>query len=349
MAHLENRRLLREWLAQHYEVATPSGEGILPFDLGIVDSAALDRVEHWVRRFKAAVHPIFLPFLLVTSRQDARIGSHHLWETIDELLTTPIEKEELHARVEILLRARRLSLENAALAQELATEISRAAEVQAELLPREAPEVRGFELAGRCVPAREVGGDFFDWSEPAPGRVTLSVGDVMGKGMPAALLMATTRATLRGIARQNEPAAALGFLEEALRGDFERTGTFVTLFHSELDAQAHRLRYADAGHAHVFLRSASGVVSPLACGRPPLGVVPGERYTQGELLISPGDALVVYSDGLLEARHEVGMDALAHLIEGAPSAAEMVDRLVGNWREAAPPDDLTVVVLRCAG
>src|SRR5215831_8539695 len=193
LAHRENRRLLADWLATRYQVVLPESERALeePFDLGIVDGPALDRLGKWVQAFKKAAYPDLLPFLLVTHRQGVGMATRHLWESVDELIISPIEKAELQARVELLLRARQLSLENAALTRQLEAELARAGAVQAELLPRDAPALPGFELKAHCIPAREVGGDFYDWQEITPGVVTLTVGDVMGKGMSAALLMAT--------------------------------------------------------------------------------------------------------------------------------------------------------------
>jgi PAS domain S-box-containing protein len=111
--HTENRRLLAEWLQTNYQVMVTESEGALdePFDLGILDGPALDRLWEQVQVRKDAEQPVFLPFLLVTARKDVRYVTRHLWRTVDELILTPLEKVELQARVEILLRARRLSLE----------------------------------------------------------------------------------------------------------------------------------------------------------------------------------------------------------------------------------------------
>jgi serine phosphatase RsbU (regulator of sigma subunit) len=229
-------------------------------------------------------------------------------------------------------------------------ELARAAEVQAGLLPREAPALTGFELAARCVPAREVGGDFYDWQAPAPGSLTLTLGDVMGKGMPAALLMATARAVVRAVARQNRPAVTLDLAERALEADFERSGSFITLFHAQLDLAARRLAYVDAGHGHVFVRRGDGTAEELRPRGLPLNVLPDLTYQEGALTFQAGDALVLYSDGLVDARPDLTLDrhALAERLDGAASAAEMVDRLVALAElTGPPPDDLTLLVLRC--
>jgi serine phosphatase RsbU (regulator of sigma subunit) len=230
-------------------------------------------------------------------------------------------------------------------------ELARAAEVQATLLPREVPVVPGFEIAARCVSARDVGGDFYDWQQPVPGIVPLTLGDVMGKGMPAALLMATVRAALRAVACQNGPAAALELTARALAVDLERSESFVTLFHAQLDAAARRLVYVDAGHGHVFVRRAAGTVEQLRPRELPLGIL-ADDYHEGALTFAAGDALVLYSDGLIDARPDLALDqpTLATHLAGTMSAQDMVDRLIQlTAPPGPPPDDLTVVVLRCTG
>lgn len=354
MAHRENRRLMADWLATRYQVALPDARQGLegPFDLCVLDGPTLARIDGAVQAAKQAVQPIFLPFLLVTHRQDVGLATHHLWESVDEVIISPIEKAELQARVESLLRARQLSLQNAALRRRLEEELRRAAAVQAELLPQQAPALPGFELAARCVPAREVGGDFYDWQEVGPGLLSLTVGDVMGKGMAAALLMTTVRATLRGLAQLNPPAAALDLLRRALEPDLERTGSFVTLFHARLEATARRLAYADAGHGHAFLLRQDGAMELLPVRGMPVGFPARQRDEEGVVEFRPGDALVIYSDGLVEVRpgQDVEPATLAERLRGAASAADMVGRLADQAALAGPPaDDLTVVVLRCVG
>jgi serine phosphatase RsbU (regulator of sigma subunit) len=232
----------------------------------------------------------------------------------------------------------------------LQTEISCAAEVQRTLLPRYSLLPPGFEIAARCLPARQVGGDFYDWEEFSPGQVSLTLGDVMGNGIAAAILMATVRATVRAVAQSYRPEEALQLAQRALQYDLEDSDSFVTLFHARLDVAARRLTFVDCGHGHVFLRRRDGAVQKLHPRGLPLGVSPEETYQEGSLTFERGDILVVYSDGLVDAQPELELDhgVLAAQLHRAASAHEMVERLLAlPMLEGPPPDDLTVLVVRC--
>lgn len=232
----------------------------------------------------------------------------------------------------------------------LQAELACAAEVQAKLLPRRYPELRGFDLAARCLPAHQVGGDFFDWLEVSPGHVALTLGDVMGNGLAAAMLMTTVRATIHAVAQQTHPARALKLAERALRVDLENSDRFVTLFHARLDTAARTLTFVDCGHGHAFLRRADGTVEELLPRGLPLGVPGSDPYEEGTVTFAPGDALVLYSDGLVDAYPDPPPDryGLAARISGAADALKMVDILTAVPElTGPPPDDLTVLVLHC--
>jgi len=345
--HRENRRLLFEWLSQDHEVVVVNDSLVTvggPFDLGIVDGPALERHGGWIEAVKRAVHPVFLPFLLVTHRQSVGLAAR-AWARVDEVLVSPVEKVELHARVETLLRARGLSLANAALGQRLEKELVRAREVQAGLLPRAAPPLEGFQLAARCVPAREVGGDFFDW-QSMDDVALLSVGDVMGKGIPAALLAATVRAVLRALAHQNAPGPALDILRDTLSGDLERTCSFVTLFHARLAVTPREVRYVDAGHGHALVRRALGNIERLDRGGRPLGFPAASRYQESAVQMSPGDILFVYSDGLAEGTDRAPEQLIDDVDLQAPASA-IVEDLIARVPRSEGADDVTVLVLKC--
>jgi len=230
----------------------------------------------------------------------------------------------------------------------LQTELTCAATVQANLLPRSKPELPGFEIAARCVPAHQVGGDFYDWQEMAPGIVALTLGDVMGNGMAAAMLMATVRAAVHAVTQQNRPAAALQLAERALRLDLDNSDSFVTIFHAQLNVADRTLTYVDCGHGFAFLRHCDGQVEELQPRGLPLGVPSNECFQEGMLTFEQGDSLVLYSDGLIDARPELELSSriLADQLGGTASAQEMVNRLVAlPALDGPPPDDLTVLVV----
>ncbi len=211
----------------------------------------------------------------------------------------------------------------------LQTGLALAAEVQAKLLPRCFPSIPGFAIVARCLPASQVGGDFYDWQEVAPGVLNLTLGDVMGNGMAAAMLMATVRAVIRAETLMNRPAKALQLASRALRSDLENSESFVTLFHARLDTAKRKLTYVDCGHGLVFLRRANGAVEDLQVRGLPLGVMTDETYREGVVAFNKGDTLVLYSDGLIEALPELPVNnrALAGLLNCTWDAMEMVNRM----------------------
>jgi len=231
----------------------------------------------------------------------------------------------------------------------LQTQVEIAAQVQEKLLPTVFPRLPGFEVAARCLPAYQVGGDFYDWQETGPGQFALTLGDVMGKGMAAALLMATVRASLRAVSQACPPAEALRQAERALRQDLSNSESFVTLFHGQLDIVNRRLTYVDCGHGLVFMLRADGRVEELLPRGLPLGVPGGERLEEGCVAFAPGDSLVLFSDGLMDAMQQTEFDneSLSRQL-WAQSAGEMVDRLVQLTPAGTmPPDDMTLVVVKC--
>lgn len=231
---------------------------------------------------------------------------------------------------------------------QLQTELNCAAEMQKMLLPRAPLSLPGFEIAGYCLPARQVGGDFYDWYETIPGIVTLILGDVMGKGMAAAMLMATVRATLRAVTQRVQPSIAIQLAEQSLRQDLNTSESFVTLFLARLNVDASLITYVDCGHGFAFLRRRDGRVEELFPRGLPLGISSDEIYHEGGCTFQEGDALVLYSDGLIDALPELTLsnDVLAAQLADMTTAREMVNQLVAMAQSEVPlPDDLTIVVV----
>jgi PAS domain S-box-containing protein len=224
--------------------------------------------------------------------------------------------------------------------------LERAARVQRDLLPGSAPALDGYELAGLCRPSREMGGDFYDWERREPGILTLTLGDVMGKDMPAALLMATVCVALRSSASLPTVGEAARSVAASAGRDLDNAGAFVTLFHGRLDLRTGVLTYVDAGHGLAVVVGAH-TAHPLARRASlPLGVLEGEVYEESSVRLAPGDTLVLFSDGVLDVHPELeaGLEVTRDLLAGAGTAREMAERLASG--PGAVNDDVTVVVLR---
>jgi PAS domain S-box-containing protein len=225
---------------------------------------------------------------------------------------------------------------------------ARAAEIQRELLPREPPTLDGYDLAGLCVLCEEVGGDFYDFYPTSGGELAITLGDVMGKGMPAAILMAMVRTAMRAGSAEGRPADTLNQMATTAALDLEHSESFVTLFHGLLHEQSGRLRYIDAGHGYAFIVARDGLVTRLDRREPPLGVLPDRRYSEGAATLPPEGTLVVFSDGVVDIHPELERDMpeLGRLVAGASSARAVVEdlsRVPDGW---TPKDDVTVLVVR---
>ena len=232
----------------------------------------------------------------------------------------------------------------------LRDELERAARIQIELLPSQSPTIPHFGLAARCVPARDVAGDFFDWQQRDSGTLDFVLCDVMGKGMPAALLMATVRSALRASAELSSPAQVLRQVEQAIGNDLRRAESFVTLFYGHLDIEERRLTYVDAGHGLGFIRRAAGSTEPLEGGSLPLGVFPDSELQESAVTLQEGDMVVLFTDGLVEAQDGTMLDVRTLLIdgEGFKNAETIVESLIeATGRHRSGDDDATVLILTC--
>jgi PAS domain S-box-containing protein len=226
--------------------------------------------------------------------------------------------------------------------------LAQASAIQRDLLPKVAPMLRGYELAGDCAAAEEVGGDFFDWYLSGPGQLTLSLGDVMGKGISAAILMATVRTALRAGGQLVDPAAAVRLAADAVSVDPDGSHTFVTLLHARLDEPSGDLRLVDAGHGFVFVLRASGQLVQFPRHDLPLGTFAAENYRENRVQLQPGDTFLIFSDGVLDIHPTLERDfeQLSRILEGVSTAREVVERLSRHDDGVQPLDDVTVVALR---
>jgi phosphoserine phosphatase RsbU/P len=231
-------------------------------------------------------------------------------------------------------------------------ELEEAQVVQRSLLPRALPVVPGIELAVHWQPASSVGGDAFDIALLDEDRLAISVADVSGKGMPAALLVSSVQATIRAVAAGADPAAVCAHVNRSLTGQIPE-GRFVTLVLAMLDPHSRRVVYTNAGHNQPIHVRRNGVASRLDCGGPVLGVVPDAAYELGSLALEAGDRLIFFTDGLVEATHgdeEFGEDRLVSLAQArrALPAGALVSGIIDDVKAFsgdARGDDTTVVVL----
>src|SRR5688572_8441504 len=174
--------------------------------------------------------------------------------------------------------------------------------IQQNFLPKEAPALDGWHLAAHYQPAREVGGDFYDFIGLDDGRLGIVIGDVTDKGVPAALVMASTRSIIRGAAqRLSSPAEVLQRVNDLLCPDIP-PNMFATCMYCILDPASGRLVYSNAGHNLPYLYTSGGAIELRATGMP-LGLLPGMSYDDHEVIVKPGESVLFYSDGLVEAHN----------------------------------------------
>lgn len=229
-------------------------------------------------------------------------------------------------------------------------ELERAAEVQQGLLPRRELDLPGYEVAARVKSSWLVGGDFFDWFSTAGGGV-ICVADVMGKGMGGAILMATVRAVLRGAAGQASLADGVSFASSALADDLESTNSFFTLFIGRAQPNSNKLSYVDAGHGLAFVARQDGSVERLTHRGLPVGMLPDSQWSEAEVDLEPGDALVVCSDGVIDvdgdAESDDDIDRVFRKVADLTMELHDPQRVVDAVTDVAiQPDDVTILVLR---
>jgi serine phosphatase RsbU (regulator of sigma subunit) len=233
-------------------------------------------------------------------------------------------------------------------------ELEVARQLQSELLPKSPPVVEGWAFAASWQTANDIGGDYHRFERLADGRTAIVVADASGHGMAAGLLMAVTDTALRiALELDPEPGAVAALLHRALRRLGDRR-SFVTLFYGRLDPATGRLEYASAGHPSPLLRRAGGEVEEPARGSRPLGL--GERCEpdRGELVLAPGDLVVLSTDGLFEAigagKETFGWDRLRQTVARADGGAIAVhdrlrDEIVRHVGDEPVSDDRTIVVV----
>jgi serine phosphatase RsbU (regulator of sigma subunit) len=267
--------------------------------------------------------------------------------------------DDIASQAGLVLHNARLTAEREEQARErerLDHELRVAQLIQQSFLPKRLPEPGSWDIAAHYRPAREVGGDFYDFIEFEDDSIGIVIGDVTDKGMPAAMVMSATRTLLRSLAqRRFSPAAVLTQANAVLAADIP-PGMFVTCFYGVLDPASGRLVFANAGHNLPAVWGEGSVIELRATGVP-LGLMPGVSYDEQEGHLMPGSSVLLYSDGLVEAhdpqREMFGFPRLHDLlIDGVPGR-HMIGRLLDELAEFTGPvweqeDDVTLVTLEHA-
>jgi PAS domain S-box-containing protein len=270
------------------------------------------------------------------------------------LLNTDLEKR-VAERTEQLKSAMANQQQEAQERQRIEQELQVARLIQQTLLPKSLPGLAGYDMAAYYQPAREVGGDFYDFLELEDGRLGLVIGDVSGKGVPAALVMAITRTMLHAAYRLGSPAPGeiLEQVNNILQPDIP-PNMFVTCLVALLDSRIGRLQYANAGHDLPYVRHADGVSELRATGMP-LGLMSNMSYEQKEIALKPGESVLLYSDGLVEAhdprREMFGFPRMQEFVGAHPGGASLIYFLLAELEqftgeEWEQEDDIALLTLQ---
>ncbi|MFN2454085.1 MAG: SpoIIE family protein phosphatase [Pyrinomonadaceae bacterium] len=275
---------------------------------------------------------------------DARFSEDHL-----KVLTT-------------LASVAAIRVENARLVEEhlererLHRELQLAREIQQRFQPTSAPPVAGYELQGISFPCFEIGGDYYDFIQREDGRLVIALGDVSGKGTAAALLMSSLHAAVHAQASSNNSLAdTISTINRYLAANIP-SNRFVTLFYAELDPQTGALSFLNAGHNPPLIVHAAGTMEQLGAGGLPLGIMPDATFREGRTQLQPGDALVIYSDGVSETTNPQGeefgatrlYDVVAHHLDAsASSLRDRIESAISKFAQGtAANDDITLVIVK---
>ena len=271
-------------------------------------------------------------------------------------------REDQHLLVSFAVHAA-IAIENAKLYQEVAEkermkkELEIAHRLQTSLLPDNPPQVKGYQIAAMSVPAKEVGGDFYDFIDVAHNKIGLVIGDVAGKGLPAALFMALSRSFLRAQAIGNLEAKTVMERTNRLIAHDAREGMFVTAFYAILDIPGKVLKLSNAGHNPPFLfHSSVGECEDLKVEGIALGVLDEAQFHQKEIILRKDDIVVFYTDGIVEAidknNQQFGVERLIKIFKDNPhlqvsQLIKSIKKKVKEFTEGQPQfDDFTLMLIK---
>lgn len=311
------------------------------------------------RRIRGDADAPYTYFVMLTSLEDKEHVLRGMEAGVDDYLTKPLDRNDLKARLIAASRVTALHRQITEQQRELNNEIAMAAQIQRGLLPAAPPSVPGADLSGWCLPAANVGGDYYDLLLHDDGDLTLLIADVAGHSIGSALLMAMARSVLRREAQHGaEPAQILDATNRAMFGDLVSAGLFITIFCARYTPADGSLLYANAGHNPPLVLRGGGAIDELDADGAAVGFLPDVTFEQREDVIAPGEALLLYTDGVVEAPgpagEQFGEERLAALAvrsagarAGAAAFVQDVVAMVGTHTGGGTPhDDVTLVVLR---
>ena len=295
-----------------------------------------------------------LPIIVMTGWGSVDIAVETMRRGVRDFVQKPWDNSQLIATLRKEVDAGR---ERRRRADDEKREYDEARRIQRKLLPTSMPQINGCEIATHWQPAAGVGGDCFDAISFSPCRVALSIADVVGKGIPAALLMSNLQAAVRAFATEaSSPSELCQQVNRILCGRIAE-GRFISFFYCVADTAVGTLTYANAGHYAAIVVRADGTVERLAEGGPVLGVFPDAEYNQGQIAICSGDRIIFYTDGVTEAHaadgaeeDEFGEDrlvaaAVTHRACSAPAMQARLAQDVATFTGGAFQDDATLIVL----
>ncbi|MBS1796371.1 MAG: SpoIIE family protein phosphatase [Acidobacteria bacterium] len=255
-----------------------------------------------------------------------------------------------------------IRVENARLLEErfqrerMERELELATEIQQSFQPSAPPQIAGYEFQGISFSCYEIGGDYYDFIARPDGRMLIALGDVSGKGTAAALLMSSLHAAIHAqVTAQSEIEQIVKSVNQYL-SDNTPANRFVTLFIAELTPETGSFKYINAGHNPPLIGRVDGSVEQLQSGGFPLGIIPMADYEVGEMTLRPGEALVIYSDGVSEAANlkgeEFGVERLSQVVSrfltsSASGLRDKVESALSTFTQTAPAgDDITLVIVK---
>ncbi len=315
LANRENQNLLAQVLVPQYDVTfdvptvASQAEASAEIDLCILDGSSLNKYVEELAAMRTREDPALLPVLLLSDRKAVGLMSKEQWRVVDDVALRPLDKREMRVRVETLVRARRLSVKLSRVSHLYKHEQRVAQRFQKAAMPRALPQVPGLVFSAFYRPGMDeakIGGDWYDALQLPDSRILISIGDVCGSGLDAAVTMASVRQVIRGVAQIHpDPAMMLDAADRTLQA--EDPNALVTAFVGVYDPITSILQFSSAGHPRPMLRFADGNTTELRSFGVPLGLGITAKEPRGvETVELPIDSLLVlYTDGLTEVTRDV--------------------------------------------